>query len=193
MTIYDLKPAFQSQLRPLAARLSRRGWTANQLTAAGLAASAGSGIAVVFGVRDHRWLLLVPVLLFIRMALNALDGIVAREYGQATPQGRLFNELADVVGDVLSYLPLMLLLKAEAALAAIVVVLTIVTEFVAVLDPQRRHNAGPLGKSDRAAAFGLLALLLGVGVPVGSWVSWALGAMAVLAVLTIWNRVRSQL
>jgi CDP-diacylglycerol--glycerol-3-phosphate 3-phosphatidyltransferase len=193
MTIYDLKPAFQGRLRPVAALLARRGWTANQLTAAGLVASAGGGATVALGVSDHRWLVLMPVFLFIRMALNALDGIVAKEYGQATPRGRVFNEVADVLGDAVAYLPLMFLLKGNAALVAIVVVLAIVTEVVAVLDPQRRHNEGPLGKSDRAAAFGLLALLLGVGVPVGSWISWALAALAALATLTIWNRVRSQL
>lgn len=193
MTIYDLKPAFQGQLRPVAAQLARRGWTANQLTAAGLVASAGGGVTVALGVNDQRGLVLVPVFLFIRMALNALDGIVAKEYGQATPRGRVFNEVADVLGDAVAYLPLMLLLKGDATLVAILVVLATVTEFVAVLDPQRRHNEGPLGKSDRAATFGLLALLLGVGVPVSNWISWALAAMAVLAVLTIWNRVRSQL
>lgn len=193
MTIYDLKPAFQGQLRPLAAEFARRGWTANQLTAAGLATSLFGGVAFAAGTISHRWLMLVPLFLFIRMALNALDGIVAREYGQATTRGRVFNELADVLGDTVAYLPVLLLLPDQAVLVATVVVLAVITEFVAVLDPQDRRNNGPFGKSDRAAAFGLLALLLGVGFPAGGWITWALVAMGTLAMVTIANRVRSQL
>ncbi len=45
-----------------------------------------------------RWpLLLLPVTLFVRMALNAIDGMMAREHGQASAAGAVLNELSDVV------------------------------------------------------------------------------------------------
>ena len=52
---------------------------------------------------------------------------------------------------------------------------------------------GPLGKSDRAFAYGLLALLLGVGVAPGLWSRGLLVLMAAMALLTIWNRSRQGL
>ena len=86
-TIYDLKPRFQLALRPLVAWLAGRGATANQVTisAALLSLLYGALIAVTGGATLV--LLGLPVVLFVRMALNAIDGMLAREHGQAS---RLF-------------------------------------------------------------------------------------------------------
>jgi CDP-diacylglycerol--glycerol-3-phosphate 3-phosphatidyltransferase len=42
------------------------------------------------------------------MALNAIDGMLAREHGQASRLGAVLNELGDVVADAGLYLPLAL-------------------------------------------------------------------------------------
>ncbi len=47
-----------------------------------------------------------------------------------------------------------------------------------------------MGKSDRAFAFGLIALLLGLGVAAGTWVTAALSIMLLLSLFTIYNRAR---
>ena len=67
-TLYDLKPAFQATLRPLVGRLAEWGVTANQVTlgAAGLSVAAGMVVALAPEWRPV-WLLL-PAVLFIRMA-----------------------------------------------------------------------------------------------------------------------------
>ena len=39
------------------------------------------------------------------MAMNAVDGMLAREFGQQSPLGAYLNELADVVSDTALYLP----------------------------------------------------------------------------------------
>lgn len=80
MTIYDLKPAFQNLLRPLCRRLAAAGVTANQVTVAAMLASIAVGAVFALNA-DARWAaLLVPVWLFLRMALNAIDGMLAREH-----------------------------------------------------------------------------------------------------------------
>ena len=80
-SIYDLKPKFQGLLRPLTNALARAGVTANQVTLAAMLLSLAVGAAMALrpsaGV-----LLLVPLTLFLRMALNAIDGMLAREHGQ---------------------------------------------------------------------------------------------------------------
>ena len=192
MTLYDMKPAFQEQLRPAAALLAGRGWTANQLTAVGFIASGAAGASFALGTSNHRWMLLVPVFLFARMAFNALDGIVAREHGQATACGRVVNELGDVAGDAVAYLPLGLVLPEQSFLVAIVVVLSGIIEFTALLDPRERRNEGPFGKSDRATAVGLLAIVLGAGLPAGDWTSLVLLLMAAAGLSTVRNRLRGQ-
>jgi CDP-diacylglycerol--glycerol-3-phosphate 3-phosphatidyltransferase len=75
----------------------------------------------------------------------------------------------------------------------LVVVTGIVAEMAGALGPlikaPRRYN-GPLGKSDRAFAFGLLAVLIGVGLTPGLWSSIYLGILLALAALTVLNRAR---
>ena len=87
-TIYDLKPQFQKLLRPLAANLAKRGFTANDVTLGALLLSAVHGAWLAL-MPAWRWpLLLLPVTLFLRMAFNAIDGMMAREHGQASARGR---------------------------------------------------------------------------------------------------------
>jgi CDP-diacylglycerol--glycerol-3-phosphate 3-phosphatidyltransferase len=59
-----------------------------------------------------------------------------------------------------------------------------------LLGVERRY-AGPFGKSDRAIGFGLLALLLGLGLQPGEWTKLYLDILFALGVVTIINRARS--
>ena len=43
--------------------------------------------------------------MFLRMAFNAIDGMLAREFGQQSALGAFLNELTDVVSDAALYLP----------------------------------------------------------------------------------------
>jgi CDP-diacylglycerol--glycerol-3-phosphate 3-phosphatidyltransferase len=56
----------------------------------------------------------------------------------------------------------------------------------------RRYD-GPMGKSDRAAAVGLVCFLLALGVPGGAWLTAAFLVLAALAILTTVNRSRAAL
>jgi CDP-diacylglycerol--glycerol-3-phosphate 3-phosphatidyltransferase len=192
ISVYSLKPGFQRLLRPLANGWVRTGGTANQLTTFGIATAAATGGAAALGSVHTGWLFAVPALLFLRMALNALDGIVAREFGQASPYGRVFNEMADVAGDALSYLPFIVVFPNYSAHVIVVVFLALLSEFAAVLDPNQRRNEGPLGKSDRALFFGGLALIAGLGIETDPWVGVGLVAAGVALAATIRNRLRRQ-
>lgn len=196
VTIYQLKPRFQAMLRPLASGMVTAGVTANGLTVAALILSALAGGAVLLDPQQRWPLLLLPPVLLVRMALNALDGMLAREHGQASPVGAVLNELGDVLADTMLYLPLGAVKGLPTLLIALTVVLGVISEMAGVVAVQvgapRRYD-GPLGKSDRAFAFGLLALLLGLGVPAGAWCSTALGLLSLLATATIVLRSRAAL
>src|SRR6185436_7448833 len=194
-SIYDLKPAFQRLLRPLVAGLVRASVTPNQVTVGALLLSAAVG-AVVAWTRARWSLLLLPPALFARMALNALDGMMAREHGMKTRLGSLLNELGDVISDALLYLPLALVPDWPAAAVVCAVVLAGASELAGVAAVQagasRRYD-GPMGKSDRAAVFGVLGLALGLGAPAGRWLAVVLWLVVALLALTIANRVRQAL
>jgi CDP-diacylglycerol--glycerol-3-phosphate 3-phosphatidyltransferase len=98
-SVYQLKPAFQVLLRPIVNWLARIGVTANQVTIAALLLSLSTGHVIA---RTHGGpsLLLLPVVLFVRMALNAMDGMLAREHNQKSALGAILNELGDAVADV---------------------------------------------------------------------------------------------
>lgn len=196
MSVYDLKPKFQDLLRPLCGRMAQAGVTANQVTLLALALSFLVG-GLVLSFEAARWtLLLVPVVLFVRMALNAIDGMLAREHDMQTSLGAMLNELGDVASDTAIYLPLAAVPSMPAATIAIVVALAVISEMTGVVAVQvgasRRYD-GPMGKSDRALVFGVLALLLGLGVSGGPWLHVAIAVTAILLLVTILNRARRAL
>ena len=190
-SIYELKPAFQNMLRPIVGGLVRIGVTPNQVTILALVVSAGAGAAIACEPIQRWALLAVPMVLFVRMALNAIDGMMAREYEMATPLGAVLNEIGDVISDAFLYLPFAKVHGFDGFLVAVVVVLAGLSEMVGVVAVQigasRRYD-GPMGKSDRAFIFGLFGVLIGFGVDLAAWANWLLLAVAGLLVWTILNR-----
>jgi CDP-diacylglycerol--glycerol-3-phosphate 3-phosphatidyltransferase len=192
-TIYDLKPRFQALLRPTAAALAQRGLRANDVTLGALVLSAAQGAWLALDPSSRWPLLALPLVLFVRMAMNAIDGLMAKEHGQATPGGAVLNEVSDVAADAALYLPFALIAGLNAPLVVLTVAAGIVSEMTGALGPMlgaKRNYAGPFGKSDRALAFGLLAVLIGCGVAPGLWRTLYLAALLLLSALTILNRGR---
>lgn len=195
-SIYDLKPKFQSLLRPLTTRLAKSGITANQVTITAAMLSIIAGSVIALNPEATNLLLFIPLFLFVRMGLNAIDGILAREHGMQSALGAVLNELGDVIADAALYLPMAFIPGMSASLMVLVVVLGIISEMTGVVAVQigaSRGYAGPMGKSDRAFAFGAIALLLGFGLPAGFWLQLVLMAMLGLLTWTIFNRIRNAL
>ena len=130
------------------------------------------------------------------MALNAIDGMLAREHDQKSRLGAVLNELSDVVSDAALYLPFALVAPLSPIAAVIAVVLAGLTEMTGVvaqtIGSTRRYD-GPMGKSDRAFAYGLLAFLLAIGLGGAAWTQLYQWAIVILLAITIWNRARKAL
>jgi CDP-diacylglycerol--glycerol-3-phosphate 3-phosphatidyltransferase len=196
MTIYELKPRFQNLLRPLVDSLFRAGITANQVTSAAMLASIGYGLWMLWVPAGALPYLLLPLFMLLRMAMNAVDGMLAREYHQQSHAGAILNEVGDVLSDAALAIPFFMLPGASLALGASVLFLALLTEFVGLLGhvtgAGRRYD-GPLGKSDRAVVFGALGLLLGAGAPLAPWINTLAAALCVLLAWTCFNRARRAL
>jgi len=196
MTIYDLKPKFQALLRPIVKVLHQKGITPNQVTWAALFLSALMGGLLAWTEGAAWTLLLVPLVMFIRMAMNAIDGILAKEFDMKTDAGAILNEMSDVIADALLYLPLAFVSGVSAVWVVLFVIVGILTEMAGVLaqviSKERRYD-GPMGKSDRAFVFGLIALLLGLGLPAGWWVDTLLIITTLMGLLTVIRRSKGAL
>jgi CDP-diacylglycerol--glycerol-3-phosphate 3-phosphatidyltransferase len=196
MSLYALKPRFQALLRPLVAWLAAKGVTANGVTVAAAAGSMAVAGIVLWYAEYRLVFLLMPLWLFVRMALNAIDGMLAREFGQQSRLGAYLNEICDVLSDAALYAPFAVVAPFDPIGVASVIFLSILAEFAGVLGPSvgasRRYD-GPLGKSDRALVFGALAAWIGFGGPLPSWVSWLLPLIGLLLLITTVNRVRAGL
>ena len=196
MSIYDLKPKFQNLLRPLVITLEQRGVTANQVTLTACAISVILGL-ILTALSGYHWLfILIPIWLFVRMALNAIDGMLAREFNQKSRLGGYLNEITDVVSDAALYLPFAFVHPFDALQIGLIIWLSALTEFCGVLGQvqgKTRRYDGPLGKSDRAFLFGLLGLVY-VFVPVlPDFLYSLLWVDIILLIVTCVNRVKSGL
>ena len=194
-SIYELKPRFQALLRPGVAALARAGVTANAVTVFACLVSIAIGAGLAWRPQPLCFLLL-PAWLFARMALNAVDGMLAREFGQQSRLGGYLNELTDVVADAALYLPFALVAPFDARWVVAVVLLSVLSEYAGALGPMMgapRGYQGPMGKSDRAFVFGALGLWLGIAGALPAFVAWLMPALCLLLLLTTANRVRAGL
>jgi len=196
ISIYSLKPKFQALLKPVLEFLHSKGVTANQITSFSVLWSFGIAACFWFADRYTFLFLALPIGLFVRMALNALDGMMARIYNQQSKKGEVLNELGDVLSDVALFFPL---LKFEAQALYVVVLficLSIINEFAGILakvvSGERRYD-GPMGKSDRAFVIGLYGVLSFLGIYFHAYSSYVFYALIVLLVISTVTRVQKAL
>jgi CDP-diacylglycerol--glycerol-3-phosphate 3-phosphatidyltransferase len=196
ISIYNIKPKFQRLLTPVLTRLHAAGITANQITLSSLVLSLFIGIAFWFGPEHPVLYLGLPIGLFIRMALNALDGMMARTYQQQSKKGELLNELGDVVSDLFVFFPLLRIEQEHLYLMAAFICLSMVNEFAGIMGKViagvRRYE-GPMGKSDRALVMGLYGIYCFAGL---AWKDFTLGfftAIIFFLVVSTYTRIRKTL
>lgn len=195
MTLYQIKPAFQALLRPLMFWLHKKGVTANHVTLAAMALSIVTGVVLAI-FSQPEFFVLLPIVLFIRMALNALDGMLARECHQQSRLGAILNESGDILSDLALYLPFMLLPDSNVMLVMVMLFSAVMTEFCGVLAQTIngvRSYAGPLGKSDRALVFGAWGLALVLWPQLVQWNNLVWGVATLLLLWTVINRCKSAL
>lgn len=205
-SIYQLKPAFQNLLRPAVKWLYRIGVTANQVTLMTMFLSIGLALFLYLYFLSHppHWmLLLLPLWMLIRMAFNAVDGMLAREFHQQSKLGAFYNELCDVISDTALYLCFIAFGFIQNELLLLISFLAILTEYAGVMAPligaERRYD-GPMGKSDRAFWFSLLAVIILIFPLFSSQMIYLsylcnglLVFMGILLGLTLYNRIKKSL
>ncbi len=190
-TLYAVKPRFQALLRPLADAAASLGITANAVTLSALVLSLGYGALLALSLGAPEVLLAMPAVLLVRMALNAIDGMLAREHGQASRLGGRLNEIGDMVSDLALVLPFALFLSPAwpVVLAVLAALLAEAAGVVAAAHGGERRYDGPLGKADRALLIAVVAFAEAlIGLPPAVVIA-VFGAAAAAALVTTWNRL----
>ena len=189
---FDSKVFFQMLFRPAANFMARAGVTANQVTASTILLSLAASTAVCLWP-EQRWpLITILSALFVRLAFNHIDGMLAREHGMVTPLGGILNELSDVISDIALFLPLAAISGIAPWPVFLAVLFGVITEMAGVVGlaiGASRREDGPLSKKPRGVFFAIIILAIILGETPGGWMNVLLIALLPLMVLTIINRV----
>ena len=193
ITSYSLKAGFQQRL------LSAQNLAVKYDISPNLITLISCGLCIVFAGLLYSnsaptlFLILLSPFLLLRMALNALDGMVATATDSQSPVGSVLNEVCDVISDVVLFAAITALLPVPNNLWWGLIALAVLIEFLALAVYQAigtRPFLGPFGKSDRAIYLGLLAVLL-LLFPESKTLFFAyVSAGVLLALITLWNRFK---
>lgn len=196
ISIYNIKPQFQKLLTPILIFLQKKNISANQITIVACILSLIIGICFWFANNYRGLFLILPIGLLLRMALNALDGMMARRYNQISKKGEILNEVGDVVSDLFVFFPLLKFQPESIYLIVVFICLSIINEFAGVMGKiisNERRYEGPMGKSDRAFLLGLYGLLSFFHVSISSISCWLFVILIVLLLFSTVIRLRKSL
>lgn len=172
MGIYAIKPAFQKQLNPLKNLFIHYKVHPTFINLLGLVCSILMGI-ILYKFQNYWYLLLlVPVLAFIRTALNALDGMVSREMHIASRFGEVLNEFIDRISDVIIFIALGLSGSVSYVLASFAVILILLNSYLGIASKAAggsRQYGGLIGKADRMLCLSIASALVALFEKIIIW------------------------
>jgi CDP-diacylglycerol---glycerol-3-phosphate 3-phosphatidyltransferase len=191
LSMYAIKPMYQKLFRGFAGD-----WmTPNMATGFGILFSFLVAGAYLFGGRVSPWFyFFVPIGMAFRMGANALDGMLAREKGLASPLGAVLNEVTDVVNDMICYVPLWFVPEVKRVVLLAFLLLIFFAEFSGLLGQAisgKRRYEGPMGgKTDRATWMGVFAGICAFKPEWWSYNPYVMSLICLFILLTAINRLR---
>ena len=181
MALYAIKPWFQGRLGGVAKQMIAARVSPDALTLGAVGVAAVGGLALALGGLHPAWLLLVPPLALLRLALNALDGMVARAVG-GSRFGEVLNEVGDRLADSAFLLGAALAPGADLRVGLLALALVLLSSFIGLAGLAAggtRHYGGPMGKADRMLVLSVAA------VATWAWPATAPAGVMTLALATI--------
>jgi CDP-diacylglycerol--glycerol-3-phosphate 3-phosphatidyltransferase len=190
--LYAIKPWFVRRLRRIEDVFVERGVSPDRISLAAVGVSALCGLVLALGgaLGEPRLWLLVPPLGLARLALNALDGSVARRLESCRPFGEVVNEMGDRAADAAMLASLAFVVPPALALGALSASLCAsVAGLLGSATGGDKLSGGPMGKADR------VAVIIGssaVAAALGTSAAFVVGLSVILfgALVTAALRVR---
>lgn len=170
--VYGLKPLFVRRLRRIEDLLVAKRISPDAITIAAVGVSVAVAVVIALGGILDRPLLwiCVPPLVLARLALNALDGAVARKTNRTGPFGAVLNETCDRVSDGVILGALGFVISAAVAMAACASAFLVShAGLLAQMSTGARATTGPMGKADRLAVLSVAALVAAGSSSTAPW------------------------
>lgn len=193
ISVYNIKPTFQKLLQPILRVLHNTGITPNLLTIVSILLSALLAIMLYLYQSNSIFLLLVPFGLLLRMALNALDGMMARQFNMQSKTGEMLNEIGDIISDVIIIVALLAISELQPLLLIAFIILTMLNEFAGLLGKAmggNRRYEGPMGKSDRALLIGQFCIGLYIWPLLVDYSNWIFSIACILLCISTFIRLK---
>lgn len=198
--IYAIKPRFQQALKPLERSLVSSQVHPDLITLGAFIVSLLACLALALSSAPGMlWLLCTtPAFALTRIALNALDGMVAIATEQARPWGEVLNELSDRLSDIAIFAGIYLAKLGNGQLLVATLISVLLSSYIGILSKAaggKRQFGGLMGKADRMILFALtgpLAFVLELNgvIPSSSVFNGFLIVVLVGSLITIFQRGR---
>jgi archaetidylinositol phosphate synthase len=192
MGIYSTKSKWQQALRPLVAFCARNQVYPDVFTYGAVVLSFVGAFAFLRAGARRAWLWLVPPCVLVRLLLNLMDGLVAREMGLASAWGEVKNEFGDRVADTAIFLGLGFGGYVDVRLVTLALALILCVSYLGILGKALgavRVYGGIFGKGDRMISLAVFTLYPLFGGDLASY-NWYLALAALAATVTIVQRLR---
>ena len=149
--------------------LVRKGISPNGISLGGMACGIAAGSALAATAHAAGWeriaWLAGAALIQLRLIANLLDGMVAIEFGRASPLGELFNEVPDRVSDTAILIGAGYAVGGDPAFGYLGACAALFTAYVRVAGKAAgaaQEYCGPMAKQHRMALLTILAVYCGL-------------------------------
>jgi len=179
-----VKQSLRAILNPVVRLAMALHLTPNAITVIGLVLTLVASILVGSG-----WLLIGAALLAIGSVLDAVDGALARAQGGGTPFGGFFDSTLDRSGEAILYIGIgawLLRTQPDPTLPVVLLMVALAGSFLVSYAHARAQGIGlaaDVGLAPRTER--LVLVIVGVALAGLGWTAGLIGALAIIAALTI--------
>lgn len=164
-----------------------------------LLVSIAAGLVFYYSKNNLTLLYLIPVFAFTRIALNALDGMVARALKVKNQKfGEVLNEFIDRLSDVAFFIGLAFSGLVRFELAASTLIAVLLVSYLGIVGKAAggsRQYGGLMGKADRMFYLSIVSLLavLFARVELMNYGLWFILVLALITILQRFLAIRKEL
>ncbi len=178
MKIYSIKPQFQKFLNPVKNAFIKLKISPTTINVLALVISIIGGLIIYYSSFNLKLLWAIPFIAFIRTALNALDGMVARETRAKNQKfGEVLNEFIDRLSDTVLFLGVAFASYVNTVLGLSALVCILLVSYIGIVGKAAggtRQYVGLMGKADRMfwLSVGCVAVILFSNTEIINWMLW---------------------
>jgi phosphatidylglycerophosphate synthase len=184
---------WQKALKPIVDLSVRRQVHPDVFTYSAIIISVIGAIGLYLAGSNHLWLWLIIPCAFLRLLLNLLDGLVARELQLADAFGEVKNEFGDRIADVAIFFGLGFGGYVDIRLVFLLLTLILCISYLGILGKAvsgERVYSGIFGKGDRMISLAIFTLYPAISGNLASF-DWFLALASFAALTTLIQRVRT--